>query len=124
MPTTTQAAQSIGEFLAKRRAEIAARRSEIAAAAGITANYYGAIERGSITPPNSTLTRIVSALGLKPEDVRRMHELAAANRGLDKRDAGLPDEVSGLIADVRRAAFVMPTRFVRELRTRIREICN
>lgn len=124
MPTTTQATQHIGEFLVNRRVEIAAKRSEIAAAAGISANYYGAIERGSITPPTSTLTRIAIALGLEPEDVKRMHELAALSRGLDRQDGGLPDEVSCLIADVRRAALVMPDRFVRELRARIREISN
>jgi len=124
MQPTTQSASHLGEFLAKRRVEMAARRSEIASAAGISANYYGAIERGSTTPPNSTLARIVSALGLGVDEMKQLHELAALNRGLLKDDAGLPDEVSGLIADVRRAALAMPTRFVRELRARIREISN
>jgi hypothetical protein len=70
------------------------------------------------------LARIVSALALDPNEAHRLNELAALNRGLHKEDAGLPDEVSDLIADVRRAALVMPTRFVRELRARIREIGN
>ncbi len=124
MQPTTQTAPRLGEFLAKHRLQIAAKRSEIAAAAGISVNYYGAIERGSVTPPNSTLARILSALALGPDEVNQLHELAALNRGLHKEDAGLPDEVSGLIADVRRAALVMPTRVVRELRARIREISN
>lgn len=113
-----------GQLLAQRRLELSAKRKQIAAAAGISENYYGAIERGSITPPNSTLKRIVRALGLGSDEVTRLQELAALNRGLQKEDAGLPDEVSGLIADVRRTAFVLPTRFVRELRARIREISN
>lgn len=124
MQSTTQIGPHLGEFLAKRRFLIAAKRREIAAAAGISENYYGAIERGSITPPNSTLARIVRALALEPDEANRLHELAALNKGLHKEDAGLPDEVSGLIADVRRAALVMPIRFVRELRARIREISN
>lgn len=124
MQPTTQTAPRLGEFLAKRRLQIAAKRSEIAAAAAISVNYYGAIERGSVTPPNSTLARILSALALGPDEVNQLHEIAALNRGLRKEDAGLPDEVSSLIADVRRAALVMPTRFVRELRSRIREISN
>lgn len=114
----------LGQLLEKRRLEISAKRLEIAAAAGISANYYGAIERGSITPPNSTLAKIIRALRVKSDEVNRLLELAALNRGLQLGDAGLPDEVSGLIVDIRRAAFVMPTRFVQELRARIREIGN
>lgn len=120
----TQLDTNIGQLLARRRMDICAQRKDIAAAAGISANYYGAIERGSLTPPNSTLARIFHALALEPDAVVQLQELAALSRGLHKEDAGLPDEVSSLIADVRRAAFVMPTRFVRELRARIREISN
>lgn len=124
MQPTSQIDTNLGQLLAKRRLEMSAKRKEIAAAAGISENYYGAIERCSITPPNSTLARIVSALGIGPDEVTRLQEIAALNRGLQKEDAGLPDEVSGLIADVRRTAFIMPTRFVRELRARIREISH
>ena len=124
MQPINQNDSNIGKILVKRRLEISAERKEIAAAALISVNYYGAIERGSITPPNSTLMRIVCALGLKPDEVTRLQELAALDRGLQKEDAGLPDEVSSLIIDVRRAALIMPARFVRELRSRIREISN
>ena len=115
---------SLGRLLERRRLELSAKRLEIAAAAGISANYYGAIERGSITPPNSTLAKIIRALQHKSDDVTQLLELAALNRGLQREDAGLPDEVSDLIVDIRRAAFVLPTRFVRELRARVREVSN
>lgn len=121
MPPSTQTTPSLGDFLIRRRLQISAKRAEVAAAAGISANYYGAIERGSSTPPNSTLTRIFKALSLSKEEVDQLNELAALNRGLDKEDAGLPDEVSGLISDVRRAALTLPPRFIREMRARIRE---
>lgn len=124
MQPTSQIDTNLGPFLAKRRLEMSAKRKEIAAAAGISENYYGAIERGTITPPNSTLERIVRVLGLGLDEVARLQEIAALNRGLHKEDAGLPDEVSGLIVDIRRAALVMPTRFVRELRAKIREVSN
>lgn len=124
MQFAPQIEKELGRLLEKRRLEISAKRREIAAAAGISENYYGAIERGSITPPNSTLAKIIRALCLKSDDVTRILELAALNRGLRQEDAGLPDEVSGLIVDIRRAAFDMPTRFVRELRARIREVSN
>lgn len=124
MQPAPQTEKGLGQLLEKRRLEIFAKRLEIAAAAGISANYYGAIERGSITPPNSTLAKIIRALQLRSDDVTLLLELAALNRGLQREDAGLPDEVSGLIIDIRRAAFVMPIRFVRELRVRIREISN
>lgn len=124
MQPTSQIDTNLGPFLAKRRLEMSAKRKEIAAAAGISENYYGAIERGTITPPNSTLERIVRVLGLGLDEVARTsRKLPPWNRG-HKEDAGLPDEVSGLIVDIRRAALVMPTRFVRELRAKIREVSN
>lgn len=124
MQPARQNDKKLGELLEKCRLEISAKRPEVAAAAGISANYYGAVERGSITPPNSTLVKIIRVLQLSSDDESRILELAALNRGLQREDAGLPDEVSGLIVDIRRAAFVMPTRFVRELRSRIREVSN
>lgn len=124
MQATTQVIANLGGFLTNRRLQIAATRSEIAVAAGISRNYYGAIERGNITPPTSTLARIFGALAVGPDQAKQLHEIAALNRGLHKEDAGLPDEVSSLIADIRRAAFVMPIRFVRELRAKIREVSN
>lgn len=124
MQPAPQIGKELGRLLERRRLEIFAKRLEIAAAVGISANHYGAIERGSITPPNSTLAKIIRALQLKSDDVTQLQELAALNRGLQREDAGLPDEVSGLIVDIRRAALVMPTRFVRALRARIREISN
>jgi transcriptional regulator with XRE-family HTH domain len=124
MQPAPQIEKELGQILKRRRLEISAERLEIAAAAGISANYYGAVERGSITPPNSTLAKIIRTLQLSSDDITRLLELAALNRGLQREDAGLPDEVSGLIVDIRRAAFVMPTRFVRELRARIREVSN
>jgi len=116
--------KKLGKLLEKRRLEISAKRLEVATAAGISANYYGAVERGSITPPNSTLSKIIRALQVSPDEETRILELAALNRRLQRDDAGLPDEVSGLIVDIRQAAFVMPTRFVKELRARIREISS
>ena len=124
MQPAPQIEKNLGRLLEKRRLELSAKRAEIAAAAGISANYYGAIERGNITPPNSTLAKIIRALRIKSNEVNRLLELAARNRGLKPEDACLPDEVSRLIVDIRRAAFVMPTRFVRDLRARIREISN
>lgn len=124
MQPSTQINCELGLILSRRRLEISAERKEIAAAAGISANYYGAIERGGLTPPNSTLAKIIRALRLKSDEVDRLLKLAALNRGLQPQDAGLPDEVSGLIVDIRRAAFIMPTRFVQELRARIREVSN
>lgn len=124
MQPAHQIERNLGQLLERHRLELSAKRLEIANAAGISANYYGAVERGSITPPNSTLTRIIQALRIESDEANRLLELAALNRGLQREDAGLPDEVSGLIVDIRRAAFTMPTRFVRELRARIREISN
>lgn len=124
MQPTALIEKDLGRLLERRRLELSAKRAEIAAAAGISANYYGAIERGNITPPNSTLSKIIQALRIKSDEVNQLLELAARNRGLQPEDAGLPDEVAGLIVDIRRAASVMPTRFVRELRARIREVSN
>ena len=101
-----------------------AKRCDIAAASRISTGHYNRIERGNYTPPNSTLTRIISAFALGSDERNRLLELAALNRGLCKEDAGLPDEVSALIADIRRSELVMPTRFVRALRNKIREDIN
>src|SRR3990172_6971413 len=45
MQTATLIESNLGQLLARRRQEISAERKEIAAAANISVNYYGAIER-------------------------------------------------------------------------------
>lgn len=112
--------QTLAQILAQKRKDIGVDRKTIATAAGISHGYYGAIERGQVTAPNSTLLRIFQTLKFSEGEIKHLQEKAAQARGLSLEDAGLPDEVSGLIADIRKAAFMMPTRFVRHIRSLIR----
>lgn len=113
--------QTLGQCLIQKRKEFGTDRKTIAAAAGISGTYYGAIERGQVTTPNSTLSKIFEALSFSEDEVKLLWERAALARGLSQDDAGLPDEVSWLIADIRKVAYRIPPRFVRHIRSMIRE---
>lgn len=80
--------------------------------------------RSSLPPPDTTLSRILSALHCHADDAEIMREIAASERGFAPQDAALPDEVQRLIGDLRAHGPTLPMRFIRALRTTIREAAN
>lgn len=115
---------SLGAQLSGRRMELNRQGSEVAVAARISHSYYSAIEKGHRIPPPRTLNRIIDALIFSQEEANKLRELAAVERGLSSDDARLPDEVQALISDIRNSADSLPPRFIKGLRTKIREISD
>jgi transcriptional regulator with XRE-family HTH domain len=114
--------ESLGAQLRLRRIELGLSENAVSEASGISTSYYSAIETGRRTPPANTLDRIMSALGISGEAAKAVRELAATERGLSLDDAELPEEVQGLIGDIRKAANTLQPRFTKWLRSKIREV--
>lgn len=114
----------LGGMLLTRRSALRLSLNEISVAAGISASYYSSIENSKRIPPPSTLARILYALHFSEAEQREIKQMAAVERGLSPDDADLPDDVQALIAEIRKAAAVMPSRFVKALRVQIREISS
>ena len=112
---------AIGYYLMNRRLQLSQSRSETAKLARISTAYYGAVEREDIIPTNSTFDQILAALQFDEKTSQHLREQIALQKGLTAEDAGLPDEVSALICEIRKLALVLPPQFVRGLRARIRE---
>lgn len=118
---TDNQTDGIGAYLISRRLQLGQSRAATAKSANISASYYRALEREDAIPTNRTLEKILTALQFDENKNQRLRELVALQRGLTIEDAGLPDEVSELITEIRKLAFVLPPRFVRGLRVRIRQ---
>lgn len=114
----------LGGMLLRRRSTLRLSLNEISVAAGISASYYSSIENSKRIPPPSTLARILYALSFPEAEQREIKQMAAVERGLSPDDADLPDDVQALIAEIRKATAVMPSRFVKALRLQIREISS
>lgn len=120
--TTHNFSGSLGFYLRQRRNELKLSQTAIAGETGISPSYYSSIEKNRQIPPSNTLTRIIQALGFGEEKALELKELAAVGRGLAPDDAELSEEIQALIADIRKAANTMPPRFIKSLRTKVREV--
>lgn len=119
---STSKTLSSGQMLRLRRRERALTCEGVAEIVGISAGYYSAIENGRGLPPSrETLRKIFSALGIEGDDARHIEGIATIERGFSLGDAELPDDALALIADIRKHADKLPPRFLRALRTRVRE---
>jgi len=81
-----------------------------------------AIENWRGPPPSrQTLTRILWILALQELGARRIQEKAVVERGFTLEDAELPDDAPALIADIRRYAGKLPSKFLKALKRTVRE---
>jgi transcriptional regulator with XRE-family HTH domain len=95
---------------------------EIARHVGISVGYYSAIENGRGLPPSrETLRKVISAIGVEPDEAHLIEMMAGTERGFSLDDAELPEDALALIGDIRKHALELPPRFLKALRTRIRE---
>lgn len=92
----------------------------VATLAEVSPSYLAQIESG-VPPPRETCERILRALGVGEDLFRHLLGLAAQQRGSTEADEQLPLEIRELIRDLRRYAYLLPTRFTRGLRTAVRE---
>lgn len=114
----------LGYVLAERRTQAGLPISAVANKAEISASYYSAIERSKRVPTSDTLTRILDAIGFSEAEQHELKQMAATERGRSPDDADLPEDVQVLISEIRKAAAMMPPRFVKAIRLQIREISN
>lgn len=123
MKTSSETIQlSSGRWLRQRRQEQGLKPEEVAHPAGISTGYYSAIENARGLPPSrETLRKIMSVLGVEPDEAHRIETMAGTERGFTLDDAELPEDALALIADIRKHALELPPRFIRALRTRVRE---
>lgn len=95
---------------------------EVARCAGISTGYYSAIENARGLPPSrETLRKIMYAIGVEPDEAHLIETMAGTERGFSLDDAELPEDALALIGDIRKHALELPPRFLKALRTRIRE---
>ena len=114
--------RALGQRLNARRIEQGKTQAEIASVAGISASYYCEIENSKcIPPPRLRLSKIIIAVGFRDAEARELEKLAAEERGLSHGDVDLPEDVQTLIQEIRKHANEMNPRFIRGLRTKIRE---
>lgn len=111
----------LGKRLASQRATAGKTQAEVASAAEISTGYYSEIESGNCAPPMHRITKILGAIGFDGPEIRELEQLAAEARGQSREDVDLPEDVQLLIRDIRKYARTMSPRFVRGLRTKIRE---
>lgn len=116
---------ALGQRLKRRRLELNRTQAQIAAGAGISDSYYSEIENGMTTPPpTNRMEKILSTLELCETETHELLQLASISRGLAYGEAELPPEVQALIRDIRLHANDMSPRFIKGLRTKIREVVS
>ena len=116
---------TFGEKLTNLRISKELSQAKVAAAAGISTGYYCAIEGDNrLPPPTKTLVRILKALAISDSETKALLEMAAIERKHFTQDINLPEQIQALIADLRRYGRVLPSDFVKALRTDVREAIN
>ncbi len=113
---------TVGPLLREQRKKLTLTQAVVAKTAKISASYYSALENSMRLPPTrSTLRRILAALECSPSQIEEAERIAGLERGNALLDINLPEEAQELIADIRRCAYEISPRFIRGLRTKIRE---
>lgn len=122
IPKSDEVLDSVGAQLRRRREELGLAQVTVAARAKLSAGYYSTIENGKCRPPAKVvLRRLLAALEVDAPQAETIEGHAARERGTTPEDWQLPDEAQELIADIRAYARVVPPRFLKGLRAKIRE---
>lgn len=125
MANQTEIHIALSQRLKRRRLEIDKTLAEIAAKSGISVSYYCEIENGRGTPPpTSRMEKILSALKFCETETYELLQQSSILRGLVYGESELSPEIQELIRDIRRHANQLPARFVKGLRTTIREVVS
>lgn len=124
-PSISESPQSLGDLLRERRQELGLTQVAVATRAGISTGYYSSLENLKCLPPTrQTLRRILAAIDFSAPEAQQAEQLAAMERGIALSDIDLPEEAQALITDIRKHAKTISPRFMRGLRTKIREVTS
>lgn len=111
------------EQIKSQRLALKRSQQEIAHAVGISTTYLARLESGrAIPPPRETSERLLRALQFESGKLAELLQIAARARGSTETEEQLPKNVRLLLMEIRRHAHVMPEKFVRGLRTAVREV--
>lgn len=111
--------------LKHRRLELDKKLADIATKSGISVSYYCEIENGRSTPPpTSRMEKILSALEFCETETYELLQLSSILRGLVYGESELPPDIQALIRDIRLHANQLTPRFIKGLRTTIREVVS
>lgn len=117
--------QGLGEMLRQQRVKLSLTQADVAKRARISASYYSALENSRRLPPTqSTLLRILDALECSASLANEAQQYSSLERGNTLLDVDLPEDAQALIADIRAYANDFSPRFIRGLRTKIREVVS
>lgn len=112
-------------MLRQQRVKLALTQADVAKRARISTSYYSALENSKRLPPTqSTLRRILNALECSASLAEQAEKFASLERGNTLADIDLPEDAQALIADIRAYANDFSPRFIRGLRTKIREVVS
>lgn len=113
---------ALSQRLKRRRLQLDMTLAEVAAASGISVSYYCEIENGRGTPPpTSRMEKILHSLEFCETETYELLQQSSILRGLVYGESELSPEVQALIRDIRLHANQLPARFIKGLRTTIRE---
>lgn len=111
------------EQIKSQRLSLKHSQQDVARAAGISTAYFARLENGkAIPPPRETCERLLHALQFEKGMQTELLQVAAHARGSTETEEQLPKDVRLLLVEIRRCAHAMPTKFVRGLRTAVREV--
>lgn len=98
-------------------------QQDVSRAVGISITYLARLENGkAIPPPRETCERLLLALQFESGMQTELLKLAAHARGSSEMEEQLPEDVRLLLIEIRRCAHALPAKFVRGLRTAVREV--
>ena len=125
MSNQTKNQIALSQRIKRRRLELDKTLAEIAAKSGISVSYYCEIENGRGTPPpTNRMEKILSALEFCETETYELLQLSSILRGLVYGESELPPDIQDLLRDIRLHANQLTPRFIKGLRTTIREVVS
>lgn len=113
------------EQIKSQRLSLKHSQQDVARAVGISTNYLARLENcKAIPPPRETCERLLHVLQFESGMKTELLQIAAHARGSSETEEQLPKDVRLLLIEIRRHAHAMPAKFVRGLRTAVREVKN
>lgn len=108
MPTKDPAIERFGREVRRRRKDLRLTLEQLAERAGMSANYLGSVERGTVNPSVSTIVALAQGLGVAPgELLGEVQQLTPMGRELAEMFELLSSEMKRIILELLRAAIRM-----------------
>lgn len=108
MPTKDLAIERFGREVRRRRKGLRLTLEQLAERAGMSANYLGSVERGTVNPSVSTVVALAHGLGVAPgELLGEVQQLTPTGREFAEMFELLSAEMKRIVLELLRAAVRM-----------------